>query len=279
MTTADDLSALQNRIAITTFDRLDEPWSRAAAVYVELGVTARLEYAVERAGTTTHAGMPTAAEFEAWEALRSRMAEPGRGAWFTARLLLDASGRYRFEFDRDQEPAWPVAVDVDGALLESRSVTGAELREDLRRYPRAEEPSWLRARIDADALVFADVEFHGALGGLIGSDNWGLVRVLTRDTVEAFADGGGTDDVDPAEVASSVLAEVLGVTQGIHVVRLLRDAEAAGLVGPVSAPAADLERPSYLLAGEDDAFRALAVLAVPVLEQVAAFELSNVVAR
>lgn len=279
MTTLDDLSALQNQIATMTFDRLDEPWSRAAAVYVELGVTARLEYAVERAGVTTHAGLPTAAEFEAWEALRSRMAEPARGAWLTARLLLDASGRYRFEFDRDREPAWPVAVDVDGALLESRPVTGADLRDDLRRYPRVDEPAWMRARIDADAVVFVDADLQGALVGLTGSTNWGIVRRLTRETIESLAGGGGTEDLDPADVAGSVLAEVLRSTTGLHVVRLLRDAESAGLVGPVSVPVVDLERPSYLLAGEDDDFRALAVRAVPVLEQLAAFELSNVVAR
>lgn len=279
MTPLEDDYALQNRIAIMTFDRLEQPWSRAAAVYVELGVTAKLEYAVERAGALSTAGLPTAAEFDAWAALREQMAEPARGAWFTARLLLDVSGRYRFEFDWDQEPAWPVTIDVDGHLLESRPVVGPDLRDDLRRHPRSEEPTWLQERIAADIVEFEDGELDGELRGFTASTNWGLVRTVTRETIDALAGGGSTDDLDEEEVASSVLSEVLGATQGLHFVRLMRDAAAAGLVSPVVVPDVDLDRPSYVLAAEDDAFRAMAVAAVPVLEKVAAFELSKVASK
>ena len=258
----DDDFALQNRIAIMTFDRLEQPWSRAAAVYVELGVTAKLEYAVERAGALSTAGLPTAAEFDAWAALRAQMAEPARGAWFTARLLLDVSGRYRFEFDWDQEPAWPVSIDVDGGLLESRPVVGPDLRDDLRRHPRSDEPTWLRERIAADVVEFEDGELDGELRGLTASKNWGLVRTVTRETIDALASGGSTEGLDEEEVASSVLSEVLGATQGLHFVRRPR-----ACVPDVS------RRLTSSLARTTHSERSVA--AVPVLEKIAAFELSR----
>lgn len=63
--------------------------------------------------------------------------------------------------------------------------------------------------------------------------NWGLVRTVTRETIDALASGGSTEGLDEEEVASSVLSEVLGATQGFHFVRSMRDAAAAGLVSPV----------------------------------------------
>lgn len=60
-----DYYELQNTLAILTFDRLETGWRRATSVFVSLGVTARIEPAVETAGTVTHGPPADLAEFEA----------------------------------------------------------------------------------------------------------------------------------------------------------------------------------------------------------------------
>ncbi|WP_018655059.1 hypothetical protein [Actinomadura flavalba] len=69
--------------------------------------------------------------------LRRVMYRRGKGAWFTALLEVERSGRFSAEFDYDGEPDFHPAL------------TAAAFRQDLDRFPRHDEhiPDWLRARL------------------------------------------------------------------------------------------------------------------------------------
>lgn len=70
--------------------------------------------------------------------LRAGMYQPGRGAWFTARYVVDGSGGYRVDFDYDNEPQ------LDFTLASTTYLT------DLQHYPREAQhiPGWLRLQLD-----------------------------------------------------------------------------------------------------------------------------------
>lgn len=69
--------------------------------------------------------------------LRRVMYQRGKGAWFTARLEVERSGRFSAEFDYDGEPDFTPPLTPSAYAL------------DLERFPRSDEhiPSWLRAKL------------------------------------------------------------------------------------------------------------------------------------
>jgi hypothetical protein len=69
--------------------------------------------------------------------LRAQTYRADRGAWFTARLEIERSGRYTVEFDYDNEPDFQPELDGSAYAL------------DLDRFPRADEhtPDWLHAKL------------------------------------------------------------------------------------------------------------------------------------
>ncbi|MEV4251948.1 hypothetical protein AB0J52_02130 [Spirillospora sp. NPDC049652] len=81
--------------------------------------------------------MPPGQAVGRMDELRRAMYRRDRGAWFTARLWVERSGRFSVEFDYNGEPDFTPAL---GA---------AAYRQDLDRFPRAEEniPGWLRAKL------------------------------------------------------------------------------------------------------------------------------------
>lgn len=62
---------------------------------------------------------------------------PGKGAWYTALVTVERTGKVSLNFDRDSEPRW------------ANPVPASMFAEDLARYPRDEEhtPAWLRERV------------------------------------------------------------------------------------------------------------------------------------
>ncbi|MFD0686599.1 hypothetical protein [Actinomadura fibrosa] len=69
--------------------------------------------------------------------LRRVMYRRGKGAWFTARLDIERSGRFSAEFDYDGEPDF------------TPPLTPAAYALDLDRFPRTDDniPSWLRQKL------------------------------------------------------------------------------------------------------------------------------------
>lgn len=230
MNSVEDLHGLQNRLAILTFDSMPSGWSRATSVFVNVAVSSRLQRAVLTASGMTLGPPADLAEWKAWKDLRVLMSDANHGAWFTGRLQVESSGAYRFDFDWDTEPQWPVQVDLDGNIVQSERVETQQLRDDLQRYPRdAEiEPEWLIQRLAANPLRFVDA-WQPALAPLANSENWVIVRDMIRDAIQAGSDDAGVA-VEANQVAEVVSSELVGSTRVGQVLRLCREASEGGLI-------------------------------------------------
>lgn len=230
MNSVEDLHGLQNRLAILTFDSMPSGWSRATSVFVNVGVSSRLQRAVLTASGMTLGPPADLAEWKAWKDLRVLMSDANHGAWFTGRLQVESSGAYRFDFDWDTEPQWPVQVDLDGNIVQSERVETQQLRDDLQRYPRDAEiaPEWLIQRLAANPLRFVDA-WQPALAPLANSENWVIVRDMIRDAIQAGSDDAGVA-VEANQVAEVVSSELVGSTRVGQVLRLCREASEGGLI-------------------------------------------------
>jgi hypothetical protein len=230
LSSVSDVIDQQNALAILTFDRLGSGWQRSTSVFVSLGVTARIERAVDTGIAFIHTPPADLAEFEAWSRLREVMAEPEQGAWFTGRLRLDSSGAYQFEFSWDDEPRWPLLIDIDGQLVDSLPVENSELREDMVMHPRptATTPPWLVERLGASPLHFSD-RWDARLEPLGSSPNWSIVREMVRDTIQLLGDDRDAV-LERVVITEAVYSELLASTRVSQMMRLLRDAAAAGVV-------------------------------------------------
>ncbi|MBT1607799.1 hypothetical protein [Curtobacterium flaccumfaciens] len=224
------LHGLQNRLAILTFDSMPSGWSRATSVFVNVGVSSRLQRAVLTASGMTLDPPADLAEWKAWKDLRVLMSDANHGAWFTGRLQVESSGAYRFDFDWDTEPQWPVQVDLDGNIVQSERVETQQLRDDLQRYPRDAEiaPEWLIQRLAANPLRFVDA-WQPALAPLANSENWVIVRDMIRGAIQAGSDDAGVA-VEANQVAEVVSSELVGSTRVGQVLRLCREASEGGLI-------------------------------------------------
>lgn len=230
MNSVEDLHGLQNRLAILTFDSMPSGWSRATSVFVNVGVSSRLQRAVLTASGMTLGPPADLAEWKAWKDLRVLMSDANHGAWFTGRLQVESSGAYRFDFDWDTEPQWPVQVDLDGNIVQTERVETQQLRDDLQRYPRDAEiaPEWLIQRLAANPLRFVDA-WQPALAPLANSENWVIVRDMIRDAIQAGSDDAGVA-VEANQVAEVVSSELVGSTRVGQVLRLCREASEGGLI-------------------------------------------------
>lgn len=255
MNSVEDLHGLQNRLAILTFDRMPSGWSRVTSIFVNVGVSSRLQRAVLTAGGMSY-GLPAdLAEWQAWKDLRVLMSDANHGAWFTGRLQVESSGAYRFDFDWDTEPQWPVQVDLDGNIVQSERVETHQLCDDLQRYPRDAEttPEWLIQRLAANPLRFADA-WQPALAPLANSENWVIVRDMIRDAIQAGSDDAGVA-VEAHQVAEVVSSELVGSTRVGRVVRLCREAAEGGLIGFRPGSTTDAAERTSAALDNDEALR------------------------
>ena len=254
MNSVEDLHGLQNRLALLTFDRMPSAWSRATSVFVNLGVSSRLQRAVLTASGMTFGPPADLAEWQAWKDLRAFMSDADHGAWFTGRLQVESSGAYRFDFDWDTEPQWPVQVDLDGSIVQSERVETTQLREDLKQYPRdaTTTPEWLVQRLAANPLRFVDA-WQPVLAPLASSENWMIVRDMIRDAIQAGSDDGVAVEAD--QVAEFVSSELVGSTHVGQVLRLCREASEGGLIEFRPGSTADAAEPTSAALDDDEVVR------------------------
>ncbi|MQY02747.1 antitoxin YezG family protein [Actinomadura macrotermitis] len=101
-----------------------------------VGIDSVLFEIVDASGAT-RTSMPPGQAMGKMDELRRVMYRQDKGAWFTARLEVERSGRYSAEFDYDGEPGF------------NPPLTSAAFQADLDRFPRSDEhiPGWLRARL------------------------------------------------------------------------------------------------------------------------------------
>ncbi|MFC0039073.1 MULTISPECIES: hypothetical protein [Actinomadura] len=112
-------------------------WERLGLEFRATVVIDSVLFEIRDAHGRSRTAMPPGQAVGKMDELRRRMYRRGKGAWFTARLDVERSGRFSAEFDYDGEPDF------------SPPLTGDVYRLDLDRFPRAAEhiPGWLRARL------------------------------------------------------------------------------------------------------------------------------------
>ncbi|REE99291.1 hypothetical protein [Thermomonospora umbrina] len=112
-------------------------WRRLTfAFYATVGIdSASLEAVCMDGGTRTL--VPPGRAMRYMDELRTATYRRDKGAWFTARLDIERSGRYSVEFDYEGEPDFTPPLTASSYAL------------DLDRFPRSNEhtPAWLRDKL------------------------------------------------------------------------------------------------------------------------------------
>ncbi|MFC4906533.1 hypothetical protein [Actinomadura gamaensis] len=114
-----------------------EGWERLGLEFrATIGIDSATFEIVEPDGLTRTA-MPPGQAVGRMDELRRAMYRRDKGAWFTARLSVERSGRFSAEFDYDGEPDFTPPLGPSA------------YRVDFDRFPRTEEhiPEWLRAKL------------------------------------------------------------------------------------------------------------------------------------
>jgi hypothetical protein len=118
--------------------RVEAEWSQAGTQH------SGRAYRVTESGTE-RVLVPDAA-YQAFAALRNQMAQPGVGAWFSARVVVAPHQEPHFEPNYQHRPAWnSTTTSMLDAPAEPLVPTEDRWLADLKRYPRdrAHIPPWL----------------------------------------------------------------------------------------------------------------------------------------
>jgi hypothetical protein len=112
-------------------------WRRLSfAFYATVGIDSASLETVCMDGSTRRL-VPPGRAIRHMDELRTATYRADRGAWFTARLDIERSGRYSVEFDYDGEPDFTPPLTASAYAL------------DLDRFPRSSEhtPGWLKDKL------------------------------------------------------------------------------------------------------------------------------------
>ncbi|MFC6881125.1 MULTISPECIES: hypothetical protein [Actinomadura] len=112
-------------------------WERLGFEFrATIGIDSASFEVVDAEGATRQA-VPPGQAIGKMDELRRVMYRRGKGAWFTARLEVERSGRFSAEFDYDGEPEF------------TPPLTPSAYAIDLDRFPRSDEhtPDWLRDKL------------------------------------------------------------------------------------------------------------------------------------
>ncbi|WP_067461782.1 hypothetical protein [Actinomadura macra] len=95
-------------------------------------------FEVQGADGSRRKAMPPGQAVGRMDELRRVMYRRGKGAWFTARLEIERSGRFSAEFDYEGEPDFVPPLTPSAYAL------------DLDQFPRTDEhiPDWLRQKLN-----------------------------------------------------------------------------------------------------------------------------------
>ena len=132
-----DFTALSQAIGDAFFAAAPKGWVSGDLRFTQVGKTGEFgESATLADGSVVRFIMPSSI-LRTFKELRALMAQPGKGAWFTARCHMDISGRITFDFDYDNEPYWSTPTSVGHYL------------EEWEKHPRDPEhtPPWLAQRL------------------------------------------------------------------------------------------------------------------------------------
>lgn len=272
MSTFEAEHAVENRIAQLTFDNYPPRWSDGAEVFVEVADVAAILGTVVAEDGTRQSPPPTPDLYAAWRQLREVMATPEKGAWFSAHLLISSSGRYRFEFNWEERPAWPSSVGIDGSLTGSTEVPDSLLLADRVKFPREGEfePDWLRDVVTASAaVVVAEPDRDATWARLIEDPNWQIVDEALAEEIHALVIDDELADDDPNYLAQAVFSQFVGSTDASQLRNLARIAMATGVMADFPLSSDDWDEPSWELAERSSVFQQMLDRLLPVFVSLA----------
>jgi hypothetical protein len=115
---------------------LDE-WDELQFTFAEVVEISTMDFTVVRPDGATQRVTPPRRALQLMRDLRSGMYRSDKGAWYTARYVLQSTGRYRVDFDYGNEPEFDF------------SLACGSFATDLEQFPRDDGniPAWLRAKL------------------------------------------------------------------------------------------------------------------------------------
>lgn len=132
-----ELEALTHQVGEAFVLRAPIGWVTGTIDFCQVGKTGEMETVATMPDGSRIPFSPDRSAVRALHQMRTLMARPGTGAWFSARCRLRAPGWLSFDFDYDNEPAWSTPTSVGHYL------------EEAERHPRSPEhtPPWLARRL------------------------------------------------------------------------------------------------------------------------------------
>lgn len=183
-----------------------------------------------------------AAIFKTMANLRRALYQPGKGAWLSANVAVDVSGKYSFDYNYDKRPHWNSRT----SLLEprpDRPVRPSDIAfvEDLEQFPRSPEniPDWypvaeVAAPEQPNQEFVEGSLFPEDLAVLETDESW---AAIARD-VQHRAQSARGDSEQHSTIFNGVFDTFLQPADGAYVKRLWSAAaEVLELTGSDSPPA------------------------------------------
>jgi hypothetical protein len=243
----------QNRVALQTHRDLGAGWAVCEDIFVQLGGAGQIGGVIQTSdGQTVARPTPSFELFTAWDRLRSVMALPDKGTWFTGRLRLEHSGRYSFDFEWDEEPVWPTVVSAGGVIVSGSPVDRSALLEDLNRYERSSQylPEWA-ARLPKETDVqFAEEKMPPELLRLTADPQWAAVLEGGHSYMRDVVIDGRAEFTSSEDLANLILADLLGYVEAQDLRSMLSTAQNLGLLPPANEfTAVDPQRLAQELTG------------------------------
>lgn len=202
----------KNAVASLTLRTLGQGWASCTDVFVEVANTQQLNgILLTSDGESVRRPAPEFELYRAWGHLREVMSGPDRGAWMTGHLRVPSDGHYSMDFDWEERPVWPVAVDPEGTIHNRRDVERSALLDDLRRYPREARmtPVWMANLQAAPRPVFRDDVWPDELRAMQENEDWLVVAEGIKRLISDAILDDELDLVEDDELADGLLQDVL----------------------------------------------------------------------
>jgi len=129
---------LYERIGRALLDAAPEGWAELRTDYVRAGRTAEYQcWALLADGSARDLGRVSPDLSKALKGLRVLLYQQGKGAWYTARIVVTPDRRLSVGLDYDNEPQWRFRVVPETYV------------EDVEMFPREESalPQWLKEKL------------------------------------------------------------------------------------------------------------------------------------
>jgi len=241
-----------------------DDWVTARFIVAEVGSMGTMVSRFTRADGSL-GSMRVRGQFQdLWEQLREVMADPERGAWFSASLDVDrASGSSSFSYNWDGRVWFDRLIpDLDPSDVDLALPLDEAWGEELARHPRSPEhvPAWLRALVAGEVTerqpgdgaaveraIAAAPTWPPARASLASSARWSEVfDAVSEEIVRALRADTPATELLHSEVDDRALEQVAAAATGPLLRRFVHDTASC------AALAAELDTPNGPDRAEDD---------------------------